>query len=123
LIVELFGEILFGIAGAVLEEAISDEEQARKVPAAIGHLLMGMIAGVVSLLVLQRRVIQQPSILGTSLIVAPLSTGLVLEFLGKWWVRRGNVRMALFTFWGGFWFALGMAAIRFVYLERAWTWF
>jgi hypothetical protein len=38
-------------------------------------------------------------------------------FLGGLWVRRGHVRTALFTFKGGFLFALGMALLRFAYLE------
>ena len=121
------GEALFALAGAVIsaafEEAVSDEGQSHKVLASIGHFLMGTIAGAVSLLVLRRQVVGSRAIPGVSLILAPLCTGALLDLLGRWWVRRGNVRMALFTFWGGFWFALGMAVVRFAYFARAWTWF
>ncbi len=123
LIVEIFGEVLFGIAGAILEEAISDDNQSSRIPAVAGHFLMGAIAGVVSLAVLRQQVVPHVVIPGLSLIVAPIGTGILLELLGRWWVRRGNVRMALFTFWGGFCFGLGMALVRFAYTERAWTWF
>jgi hypothetical protein len=127
LLVEVLGEALFAVAGAVVqaafEEAASDETQSHRALAAIGHVLMGGIAGAISLLVLRREVVAHLLIPGTSLIVAPICTGALLELLGRWWVRRGNVRMVLFTFWGGFSFALGMAVVRFVYFERPWTWF
>ena len=127
LLVEVLGEALFAMAGAVVKaafrEAISDEDQSTRALAAIGHCLMGAIAGGVSLLLLQREVVRHVVFPGMSLILAPICTGALLEFLGRWWVRRGNVRMALFTFWGGFYFALGMAVVRFAYLERPWTWF
>ncbi len=123
LLVEVLGETLFAMAGAVLEEAISDEGQSHRPAAAIGHVLMGAVAGAISLLVLKREVVHHFVVPGTSLILAPVCTGALLELVGRWWVRRGNVRMVLFTFWGGFCFALGMAAVRFAYSERLWTWF
>ena len=120
LLIEVLGEALFAMAGAVLEEAISDESQSQRPLAAIGHVLMGAVAGAISLLVLRRQVVHHLVIPGASLILAPICTGALLELLGRWWVRRGNVRM-LFTFWGGFCFALGMAAVRFAYFEYLWT--
>ncbi len=122
LLIDVLGEALFAMAGAVLTEAISDESQSRRPLAAIGHVLMGAIAGAISLLVLRRQVTEHLVIPGTSLVLAPICTGVLLELLGRWWVRRGNVRMVLFTFWGGFCFALAMAAVRFAYFERVWTW-
>jgi hypothetical protein len=126
-VVEVFGEALFTIAGAVIsaafEEANSDENQSHRALAAIGHVLMGAVAGVVSLLILRREMVAHLVIPGASLILAPACTGALLELLGRWWVRRGNVRMALFTFWGGFCFAFGMALVRFAYFERPWIWF
>jgi uncharacterized membrane protein YeaQ/YmgE (transglycosylase-associated protein family) len=121
LIGEILGEVLFGVVGAVLQEAVSDEDQSQRVAAAAGHLLLGAVAGVVSLLLLRQRIVR-PWIPGVSLILAPLGTGVLLDALGRSWVRRGNVRMALFTFRGGMCFGLGMAIVRFVYVERAWTW-
>lgn len=122
LVVEVLGEAVFAIAGAVLEQAITDESQPNRVLAAIGDWLIGVAAGGISLLILRRQMIAPVMIPGASLIIAPLCTGALLEALGRWWVRRGYVRMALFTFWGGFWFGLGMSVVRFVYFGRPWTW-
>lgn len=127
LVVEVLGEVLFAVAGAVVQaafgETTGEETQSRRALAAIGHVVMGLVAGAISLLVLRREVLAHLLIPGMSLIIAPISTGALLELLGRWWVRRGNVRMVLFTFWGGFSFALGMAVVRFVFFERPWTWF
>ncbi len=123
LLVDVLGESLFAIAGAVFEQAVSDEDQSQPAFAAISCVIIGAVAGVISLLVLRHQVVQHLIIPGTSLILAPLCTGGLLALLGRWWVRRGNVRMVLFTFWGGFCFALGMALVRFAYFERVWTWF
>ena len=84
---------------------------------------MGTMAGAISLLVLRRQVFANGVVPGVSLIFAPVCTGALMDLLGRWWVRRGNIRMALFTFWGAFCFALGMAFVRFVFFERARTWF
>jgi hypothetical protein len=120
LLIECLGEILFAIAGAVLHEAVSDEDQSNRWVAIPGYCLMGAVAGALSLLVLRRQLVPRLVVPGISLIVAPVCTGVVMNALGGWWVRGGNVRMALFTFWGGFWFALAMAAVRLAYFEQLW---
>ena len=112
---EFFAETLFAIAGAALAEAVSDDEQSNPTLAGIGQVLVGVVAGGVSLLLLRRQLMTAPPVPGTSLLVAPVCTGLALRGLGDWSVRRGHVRSALFTFRGGFWFAAGMAATRFSY--------
>ena len=123
LLLEIAGETLFAMAGAVLTAALepsrTGEDRSRRWLAGIGHVVMGAAAGVVSLLVLQQRVVPHATVPGASLLLAPLFTGLLLEWLGRWWTSRGNVRLALFTFRGGFLFALGMAAVRFSFFARA----
>jgi hypothetical protein len=118
---DVLGEVIFGLAAAVLSagfvEAISDDGQSNRVLAGIGHLTMGLVAGALSLFVLQHPVVRNVSIPGASLVFGPIGTGAVFEVLGRWWVRRGNVRMALFTFRGGACFALGMALLRFTYFR------
>ena len=112
---EFVAETLFAIAGSALAEALGDDEQSNPALAGIGHVLMGIVAGGISLLLLRRQLIAAPPVPGVSLLVAPVCTGLALQALGDWSVRRGHVRSALFTFRGGFWFAAGMAATRFAY--------
>ena len=63
---------------------------------------MGTMAGAISLLVLRRQVFANRVVPGVSLILAPVCTGALMDLLGRWWVRRGNIRMARFTFRGAF---------------------
>jgi hypothetical protein len=120
-LVECLGEVLFAIGGAVLQEAVSDENQSDRWLATLGYCLMGAVAGALSLLVLRQQLAPRLVVPGASLIVAPVCTGVVMNALGGWWVGRGNVRMALFTFWGGFWFALAMATVRLTYFAHLWS--
>jgi hypothetical protein len=122
LVLEVVGEALFAITGAVLAAAIDDDDHANNVMAAIGHALMGATAGGLSLVILRQQVTPYFGMPGISLFVAPACTGLLLDSVGRWWVRSGNVRMALVTFRGGFVFALAMAFVRFGYFYHPWNW-
>jgi hypothetical protein len=127
LVVEVGLELVFEVGAAIgwsaFEQSISDEDQSHKILGPLGLVLIGTIAGGISLLVYSRRLTPFRGFYGASLLVAPLGTGLIMEALGILWVSRGNVRMALFTFKGGFLFALGMALVRFAYLAMGWRMF
>src|SRR4029079_9687371 len=94
---------------------MGDDKQSNPTLAGIGHGLMGIVAGAISLMLLRRQLIAAPPVPGISPLVAPVGSALALRCLGGWSVRRGPVRSTLFTFRGGFWFAAGMAAPRFTY--------
>ena len=121
LILEVALELAFEFGTAIgwnaIEQSISDEGQSHKGIGPLGHFLIGIIAGAISLLVYSRRLTPVRFVPGASLLLAPLGTGIIMEAFGRLWVGRGHVRMALFTFKGGFLFALGMALLRFAYLE------
>jgi hypothetical protein len=121
LVVEVGLELLFEIGAAIgwtaFEQSISVEGQSHRILGPLGHFLIGTIAGGISLLVYSRRIMPSRFLPGVSLLVAPLGTGIIMEALGRLWVSRGNERMALFTFKGGSLFALGMALVRFTYLQ------
>ena len=116
-LVEVAFEVLANVAVEALGEAVSDADQSSRILAGIGHALMGTAAGALSLFFLPRQVAPQVGFPGMSLAIAPLCAGVLLDSMGRWWERRGNVRMALFTFRGGVVFALAMAIVRFVCLR------
>src|SRR5688500_13735012 len=101
-----------------MRESMGRERQTSPVVAAIGHFLMGLIVGVVSIAVLPTRLIGRGGFRGISLFLSPLGTGLAMHALGDFWRERGSEPSALFTFRGGAAFAFGMALVRFVYVER-----
>ena len=89
--------------------------------AAPGHFLMGAGAGIVSLLIVGRRLTPHSPLSGLSLFLSPLGTGLAMHWIGEFWREREMDRPGLFSFQAGAIFALGMALVRFVYLELHWS--
>jgi hypothetical protein len=79
---------------------------------------MGMVAGVVSLLIVGR--LAPYSFRGLSLVLSPLCTGLAMHLIGRYWRTEADNRPTLFSFRGGAAFAFGMALVRFIYLELEW---
>ena len=88
--------------------------------AGFGYLLMGLMAGALSLLAFGTRLLPRSVIPGLSLVVSPIATGLAMHTIGEWRQERGRDRPALFSFWAGAVFAFGMALVCFVYLEIGW---
>jgi hypothetical protein len=121
-VVEVFGQLLFEVAIAFGWESVRDSvrsrERASPLLAASGHFLTGCIAGVLSLLLYRERVTQDALFPGISLILSPLGTGLVMQWLGDRWGDEKQ-RPMLFTFQGGATFAFGMALVRFLYMRYA----
>ena len=119
LVFEVALQLAFEFAAAIgwrgIERTISDDGHTLIDP--LRHFLIGIVAGAISLLVYSHRLTPFRFVPGASLLLAPLGTGIIMEALGRVWAGRGGVRMALFTFKGGFLFALGMALVRFAYLE------
>ena len=79
---------------------------------------MGLIAGLLSLVVLGTRVTPRAVFPGVSLVLSPLVCGLAMHWLGEFWEAREQDRPVLFTFRAGAIFAFGMALVRFLYFER-----
>lgn len=124
MVIEIVGQALFEIVISMgwdsLAHSVRSERQANPILAGIGHLLLGMTAGVVSLFILPSRVTPRSPLPGLSLILSPIGTGLVMDRIGEWWRERGNDRPVLFSFRAGATFAFGMALVRFVYVELGW---
>jgi hypothetical protein len=104
-----------------LKDSVRRERETHPLFAGVGHFLMGLIAGIVSLLVFGSRVLARPPIPGVSLVLSPIATGIAMHYIGEFWREQGRDRPALFSFWAGAIFAFAMALVRFVYLELGWN--
>jgi hypothetical protein len=113
-------EVLTSLGWESLDHSVRRERRAHPVLAGIGHLLLGLTAGVVSLFVLPQRLTPRSPLPGVSLVLSPIVTGIFMDRIGEWWRERGHDRPKLFSFWAGAIFAFGMALVRFLYLEREW---
>lgn len=124
LVLEVAGQVLFEFVAAYGWESLKDsvrlERESTPVLAATGHLLLGVCAGIISLLIVPRRLAPHSPLPGLSLALSPVGTGIAMHWIGKLWHERGQDRPVLFTFRAGAVFAFGMALVRFVYVELGW---
>jgi MFS family permease len=122
LLIEIVGQIIFEglttLGWESLKHSGRRERRSNPVLAAIGHFLMGLCAGVLSLFIIGRRLTPHSPLTGISLVLSPIGTGIAMHWMGEFWRERGRDRPALFSFRAGAIFAFGMALVRFVYLER-----
>ena len=120
---EIAGQIFFEVLTGFGWDWVDSRRPAHErgpVLAGFGYLLMGLMAGVLSLLAFGTRLVPRPPIPGLSLVLSPIATGIAMHSMGEWWRQRGRDRPALFSFWPSAIFAFGMALVRFVYLEIGW---
>jgi hypothetical protein len=124
-LLDIAGQIVFEIVSALGWESVKHEvrreRESTPVLAAMGHFLMGVAAGILSLLIVGWRLTSQSPLPGLSLVLSPVGTGLAMQWIGKFLHDHGMVRPSLFSFRAGAIFAFGMALVRFVYLELHWT--
>ena len=123
LILEVLAQILFELATALgwesLKDSMRSERESTPLLSGIGHFLMGLCAGVGSVLVFGSRVTPPSPIPGLSLVLSPLVTGVAMDRIGEYWRERGWDRPALFSFRAGAIFAFAMALVRFGALWRS----
>jgi hypothetical protein len=127
LLLEAFMEL---IAAAVLDLAsralldvftgLTDAIKENKILTGFMYGLLGVLAGVLSLLVLPHRLIHREHPIGfhgISLLISPIIAGAVLSSVGAAMRRRGKKVTPVETFGYGFAFALGMALVRFLFAK------
>jgi hypothetical protein len=126
MVFEVVGQILFELLTELgwrsLGDGLRSRREAHPVLARLGQFLLGSIAGVISLLIVSRRIVGPSPLVGASLILSPLCTGLAMHWIGEWWPRSYGDKPGLFSFTSGAIFAFGMALVRFVYLENPLGW-
>jgi hypothetical protein len=121
-LVEIFGQVLVGVVWDLLASSTRhafghERRTARPELAALGFVLFGGLAGVVSALVRPGRVTPAGPLPGLSLVLAPLVTGLAMHFYGRWRRGRGYDTTYLATYWGGALLAFAMAFARFLMVD------
>jgi hypothetical protein len=127
LLLEAFMEL---IAAAVLDLAsralldlftdITDAMKDNKILTGFVYGLLGVLAGVLSVLVLPHRLIHREHPIGfhgISLLISPIIAGSVLSSVGAVMRRWGKKVTPVETFGYGFAFAFGMALVRFLFAQ------
>ncbi len=120
-VLEVLGQLIFELLTSLGWESVKDTFRPRRhaspILSAIGQFLLGGIAGGISLLILPERVATRSFLPGVSLLLSPIGTGIVMHSIGEMWPDDWREKPALFSFWSGAIFALGMALVRLTYFE------
>ena len=115
LLIQCFGELLvnYGLRSAV------DGETARRHPflSFFGNVLLGAIAGGISLLIFKEHFLKAAWLRIAMLFVIPPLAGVMMSAFGKWQEKHGGERASLERFWHGLAFALAMGLVRFLYAK------
>jgi hypothetical protein len=125
-IAEIFLEVFIETAGAVLLDPvlraltrIFPKSSASPETAAAGYTCFGLLAGVLSIVIVPHPLVRASKFHGMIVLVSPLITGLIMALVGSVVRRRGKRITQIESFAYGFSFAFGMALIRYFFLHRA----
>lgn len=111
--IELVLEWLFNRVPSAIRRALSLENH--PVIQAIIWCAVGMGAGGLSLLIYDQTLFPRGRFRGLSLLLSPLVTGAVMEFVGRKRAARGKPPLPLSNFRNGAAFALGFALMRLLF--------
>jgi hypothetical protein len=79
---------------------------------------LGCLMGGISLLIFPGTWLSEPWLRIVNLVTSPMFAGSVGIVSARRFYRRVDVGEPRDHFWPGFWFALGLSAVRFTYCER-----
>ena len=96
---------------------VAASESTHPALAALGCVLLGALAGWVSVLVVPHRLLPPPKIPGLSMLLSPLFSGLAMHSYGRWRFARAKSHSRLATFAGGALFAFAIAVTRYLLLR------
>lgn len=120
-ILTIVGEVIFEILGDLawisIQEKIEERGWTGPLLATLGFILLGSVTGLASAALFPERMTPVVLMPGLSLLLAPLGTGTVMHFYGRWREARGHDISYLATFWGGAITALAMALIRYILVQ------
>ena len=114
-ILEVLLEILAELGLRSVGEAFNRREKRNPFFAVPGYLLLGFIAGGISLLLFPQSFIRSESFHGISLVIIPLLGGAAMSGVGMLRRKRGEELIQLDSFAYGAIFAFGMELIRFLF--------
>lgn len=120
---QFVGEILLQVVFELLAElgfrSLTDTLKRPRSPvlSTIGFVLLGAMAGGISLLILPRSPISNLAFRKINILVTPLVVGGVMMLIGRQRDKRGQTLVRLDRFGYAFVFALAMAVVRYIGAE------
>lgn len=119
ILLELGSEALMDMLSRAGADAFKTEEPEHPVITWFACAFLGLLAGLVSVVVLPHPLFHSAKLHGISLIIAPVTTGFLMSQVGKFQRRRGKDVVWIETFPYAFAFALGMALVRVIHASTS----
>jgi hypothetical protein len=124
-IFELFAEVIFevlfeafcSLSVRIIRSVFDGADNQSPILAAIGYLVLGLVAGVASIFLLPHHLVRPSRFHGISLLISPLVTGFIMSQVGAFLRRKDKATVRIESFLYGFIFALGIAVIRLAFLK------
>ena len=100
----------------LLKRARQRFEGINKLFDAIRCLLFGTCLGFIGVLIFPHRMFQYQIFQGVSLIIVPITVGILMHYWGKYLLAKRGENYFIATFSGGALFAFGASLFRFIWL-------
>lgn len=123
LLFEVFGEFVLQVVveallqGSMHTLAAPFKKQSSPWLAGIGYLVLGAIAGGISVWVLPNYLMPNPHWRVLNAACTPIAAGLCIAALGAWRARRGQTVLRIDKFAYGYLFALAFGLMRFWFAQ------
>jgi hypothetical protein len=111
---EFAAEYLGALIWRLLDGVLDTSEFKSPVLATLAYLLLGGVAGGLSLLLLPHPLVHRSRVPGISVFLSPLLAGLGMSLVGSTLRQRNKKPLQIESFGYGFAFAFGMALVRFL---------
>jgi hypothetical protein len=114
MVLQIIGEALFELGVRGVRETFKRPPPSPAL-AAVGYVILGAIAGGISLWLFPNLFIGPTWARWANLVLTPVAAGVAMAGIGRLRLKKGQAIVRLDTFAYGFLFALPMAVVRFVW--------
>ncbi|MDY7540053.1 hypothetical protein RGU72_17505 [Undibacterium sp. 5I1] len=115
LILQAIGELIFELIGHSIKKTFPRFQPIRPLLTTIIYLILGAVAGVISLWFLPTLFISEHWLRIVNLILTPIASGILMSLIGNWRRSHNQELIQLNSFSYGVCFALSMAIVRFIW--------
>lgn len=110
-------EFLIALGYESIVNSFKELKSANKYLALAGCAIAGTIIGLISYFIYPKRIFNNSSFYGLSLLISPIIVGFIMKIWGERRIHSNKRISVLSTFWGGAVFALAYSIIRFLLIR------
>jgi hypothetical protein len=108
-------ELMFSQGARAVRSKKKPAAQILKAPVVLGYAFLGVFAGLLSVWVFPHHFVRTEWLQILNVVIIPVFAGMLMEAIGKWRVRHDQEIIAFEGFICGYFFALALAVVRFMF--------